>query len=410
MDISKKILSDPINKWVFKNAGTEVFLVGGYIRDLLRGYISRDRDYVLKDHVKEVASKAAKKFDGTFIELKKNVAYRVVLKSRYFIDFTYLSNNIVEDLHKRDFTINALAWSPQTGVLEPFDNIKDLKNHRVRVIKANNLQSDPLRILRAYRLSSQLKFTIDTKTKKHLQKFSSGLLNVAPERITEELFKILNNTNASEYLKLCLEDNVLNKIIKIKREKLRDNIELIKKFDNLIHNLHKKYNERLNNRKILRLLDKVMSQGLIKAGLIRLSLLLINSKSKNKKEISLLRLSRRISNSIKDIHIAYAISGGIITQKKLFEIYTLTENNVFEFALILCILKPGNKKTFLKRAAHFTNIKKRNILSGHEIQNILKIKQGKDIGIIKRAIFEKQFYGIIRNKTEARSWIMSYFT
>ena len=55
MDISEKILSDPINKWVFTNAGTEVFLVGGYIRDLLLDRASHDKDYVLKNKAKTIA-------------------------------------------------------------------------------------------------------------------------------------------------------------------------------------------------------------------------------------------------------------------------------------------------------------------------------------------------------------------
>ncbi len=410
MDISKKIITDPINKWVFTNAETEVFLVGGYIRDVLKGHISNDRDYVLKDNIKEIAINTAKNFDGTFIELKKNKTYRIVLKSRHFIDFTYLTSNIYEDLSQRDFTINAIAWSPHTGIIEPFDNIKDLKNQRVRIIKAKNLKADPLRILRAYRFSAQLKFTIDTKTRKYLQKFSSGLLKVAPERITEELLKILNNANASEYLKLCLQDNVLNKIIKIQKDKLKENILLIKKFDDFLQMLVKINTVTSNNIKIMRLLNNEISQGLTKAGLIRLSLLLLNFSSINGLEMRYLRLSRRIVNSIENIQKAYTMAVGIITQKKLFNIYKLTENNIFEITLILCMIKPSSKKRFLKRAEDFIKIKKRDLLSGYEIQNMLNTQPGRLIGYIKSAIFEKQFYGIIKNKKEARSWIISNFT
>ncbi len=88
MDISKTILSDPINKWVFFNAKKEAFLVGGYVRDLLRGHISKDKDFVLgfaygeKNAVENIAIETAKKFNGTFIILNPKKTYRVVLKHK----------------------------------------------------------------------------------------------------------------------------------------------------------------------------------------------------------------------------------------------------------------------------------------------------------------------------------------
>ena len=66
MDISKKILSDPINKWVFKTAqelNTEIFIVGGYVRDLLSGVKSNDKDFALKNNIEYIANKTAKKFN-----------------------------------------------------------------------------------------------------------------------------------------------------------------------------------------------------------------------------------------------------------------------------------------------------------------------------------------------------------
>jgi hypothetical protein len=123
-----------------------------------------------------------------------------------------------------------------------------------------------------------------------------------------------------------------------------------------------------------------------------------------------LRASNRIINSIKDIHNALTLAKGNITNKKLFDIFRSSINNVYEVALILCLLKPKSKKRLLKKAEDFMQIKKIKILSGYEIQKLLKIPPGTLIGALQDKILEKQFYGVIKNKNEARSWILYNLT
>jgi tRNA nucleotidyltransferase/poly(A) polymerase len=422
MNISKIILTDPVNKWVFANAKAEVFLVGGYIRDLIRGEVSKDKDFVLKNKVKETAFEFAKNVDGTFIVLKKNQTYRVVLRNGCFIDFTLLKKDIEEDLRKRDFTINAIAWSPGAGIIDPFEGSKDLIKGEIKPVRSENIGEDPLRVLRAYRLSCQLKLNINNNTRKILRNHSSELKKIAPERITEELFKILNKPVANEYLKLCLKDYVLNQVINIKMSILKENINLIERFDILMNLLSKKiYGTPVNN-KILPLLNNEFSQGLTREGFVRLSLLLLNhtysglsmdretSESIILDKMKYLRASNRIINSIKDIHNALTLAKGNITNKKLFDIFRSSINNVYEVALILCLLKPKSKKRLLKKAEDFMQIKKIKILSGYEIQKLLKIPPGTLIGALQDKILEKQFYGVIKNKNEARSWILYNLT
>jgi tRNA nucleotidyltransferase/poly(A) polymerase len=422
MNISKIILTDPVNKWVFANAKAEVFLVGGYIRDLIRGEVSKDKDFVLKNKVKETAFEFAKNVDGTFIVLKKNQTYRVVLRNGCFIDFTLLKKDIEEDLRKRDFTINAIAWSPGAGIIDPFEGSKDLIKGEIKPVRSENIGEDPLRVLRAYRLSCQLKLNINNNTRKILRNHSSELKKIAPERITEELFKILNKPVANEYLKLCLKDYVLNQVINIKMSILKENINLIERFDILMNLLSKKiYGTPVNN-KILPLLNNEFSQGLTREGFVRLSLLLLNhtysglsmdretSESIILDKMKYLRASNRIINSIKDIHNALTLAKGNITNKKLFDIFRSSINNVYEVALILCLLKPKSKKRLLKKAEDFMQIKKIKILAGYEIQKLLRIPPGALIGALQDKILEKQFYGVIKNKNEARSWILYNLT
>ena len=166
MSISDKILSDPVNKWVFANSKNDTYLVGGYVRDLLRSRRSRDKDFVIKQNAGEIARKTAQKFKGTFIELKKNHTFRVAMDRKRFIDFTYLTDGIRDNLNERDFTVNAIAWSPDSGVIAPPDYMDDIRNKVIRTVSTESLINDPLRVLRAYRLSAQLDFEIGRNTRK----------------------------------------------------------------------------------------------------------------------------------------------------------------------------------------------------------------------------------------------------
>ncbi|MBI5664063.1 MAG: CCA tRNA nucleotidyltransferase, partial [Nitrospirae bacterium] len=221
MDLANKILSDPINQWLFNHARKDIYLVGGYIRDLLHGGdISKDKDYILKHNARKIALITSNKFKGTFIELKKDRMFRVALNDGQFLDFSQMQNNVLKDLSKRDFRINAIAWSPVKGLIDPFDGRTDLKNKIIRMISPENLSEDPLRLLRAYRLAAQLGFTIERDTRNYLRKYSSKIKKTASERITQELFKLLMTENASYYIALCEKDKVLHKILNVTNAKI----------------------------------------------------------------------------------------------------------------------------------------------------------------------------------------------
>ena len=131
------------------------YLVGGCVRDfLLSGKLSEDRDISIKD-AENFAKKLAEEFDATFITLdEENKIYRVVLKDREnYLDISELQGNSIEDdLSRRDFTINAIAYDLKTDrIIDTTGGQKDLKQKTLRHIKEENFIDDPLRILRAYR-------------------------------------------------------------------------------------------------------------------------------------------------------------------------------------------------------------------------------------------------------------------
>jgi len=402
MDVSKKILSDPINKWVFMNAGTEVFLVGGYIRDLLIGRDAYDKDYVLKKNAKQTAIRFAKKFKGTFIELKEELTYRVALKDGQFIDFNNFENDIEEDLLLRDYTINAMAWSPKTGIIDPSGGISSLGKREISTVSHYNLQNDPLRVLRAYRIAAQLNFSIDSNTRAYLKKYSSTLINSAPERITGELYKLLNSTDPLKYLKLCGQDGIFNAILGVTPRNIKVNLGFIAVFDEFINNSAK-----------FRELDEMISQGLTRLGLIRISLLLPYDINGDKSiYFEYLRPSNIIKQKIREIQEAGNLNRGRITDSRLYEIYRAAGTSVYDISLIMAStrIRRRDRQRYINKAYDYMKINEKHLLNGNEIQSILKIKEGAQIGKIQDKIKEGQFKGLFKNKRQAREWIMSNFT
>ena len=170
----------------------DAYLVGGYLRDLLSGEISPDRDIAIKcDNLAKLTKKIADELNGSFVELDPvNEIYRVVFGNDY-IDFAkLLNNNLIDDIKRRDFTINAITYDINN---EKFVDItggkKDFEEKIIRTYKISNLSDDPLRTLRAIRFQAKLGFRIDDEIINFIKENNSLILNVAPERIHQELIK-----------------------------------------------------------------------------------------------------------------------------------------------------------------------------------------------------------------------------
>lgn len=412
MDLANTILSDPINKWLFSHARKDIFLVGGYIRDLLlKRHINKDKDYVLKDNIREIALITSNNFNGTFIELnKKDQMFRVALRDGQFLDFSYMKNSIVEDLGKRDFRMNAMAWAPVRGLVDPFDGQTDLKNKIIRITNPKNLAEDPLRVLRAYRLAAQLGFTIDIDTRNYLRKYSSNIKETASERITEELFKLLMTDNASYYMSMIEKDKVFNEIFNVSTSRIKLNIVMLAKFDQFISILRSGMFKKVSKSRILPILDFNIGQGLSRVGFMRLSILL--SKLNGLKEIKhgTLRYSNSIAKRIMMIHNGLSLCDGRITDRKLYDIFKTVDDCEYEAALLVSVTRHRSVDKCLKRADDFIKFKKNPLLNGFEIQKILNIDPSPLIGSIQSEIQKRRFLGITRTKAEAKRWIASYLT
>ena len=194
----------------------EGYLVGGSIRDLFTKKCEFcDRDISIKG-AENFARKIANKWDGTFIELdSENKIYRVVLPDKInFLDISELQGNTIEeDLKRRDFTINAIAYDlANDKFVDVTGGLKDLKNKVLRHIDDKNFEDDPLRILRAFRFYAVTGFKMTIELENALKKYMPMALNPAKERINYEIMKLFGGNFASGTLLKMDEFGLLEKI------------------------------------------------------------------------------------------------------------------------------------------------------------------------------------------------------
>jgi putative nucleotidyltransferase with HDIG domain len=190
-----------------------VFLVGGFLRDLLLKRESRDLDFAVERNAVFFAKKFAQDTKGVFVLLdQEHGCGRVVKKQNgkiYTFDFAdFRSSTLKKDLLCRDFTINTLAFDAAAGQADLPAGIignprarKDLSAKVIQMVSAKAFQQDPLRLLRAFALRAALGFSIEQKTLARIKKDRALIRNVSAERIREELFKILESDRAGVVLK-----------------------------------------------------------------------------------------------------------------------------------------------------------------------------------------------------------------
>jgi len=187
-------------------ADQEIYLVGGAVRDLLLSRISPDLDFALPANGISTARKVANALNADFLPLdEERDTGRVVVTqedgSRIFLDFavyrssefpTKPAQNLEEDLRTRDFTINAMAFNPRDEtIIDPLEGGKDLQAKIIRACSPTALSDDPVRILRAIRLAADLGLRIDKDTRELMKQAVHQLGRISPERLRDEVFKIL---------------------------------------------------------------------------------------------------------------------------------------------------------------------------------------------------------------------------
>ncbi|AFZ65633.1 HD domain-containing protein [Deinococcus peraridilitoris] len=188
-------------------------LVGGAARDLLRGATPKDFDWMARDP--QVAANAwALRTAGSAFALDEERCYWRVSASGEQHDFVPMPADILADLGRRDFTVNAMAIRQDGVVTDPHGGRRDLRRRQLRMVSRENLRADPLRLLRAVRLSVSLGFALERSTHEAVGQLArEGLPRPAAERVRDELASLLLAPDAARGVLLLAELNLLEQYL-----------------------------------------------------------------------------------------------------------------------------------------------------------------------------------------------------
>lgn len=389
--IRNKILNDKYNSIVFdRGRGREVYLVGGFLRDTISGAYSTDRDYVLSGDVFSFAYDIQKITGGTIVKFKKEGIVRLVVGKNFTLDFSQLNDTLRMDLLKRDFSINAIAWSPLHGLIDICGGISDISKKTVRAISTENIIADPLRMLRAYRFAAELHGTIESSTRKHIKMLNNKINKVSNERITLELFYLLNSASAGKYVKLSLEDGILSRILSFSYDKLKHNVRAIIKLERRLL--------QVLPHTIKVILNKIFSQNITYKGLLCLEILFHGCSGRDiKTALKKISVSSEISKrlyllSTEEAENLHDIRKG---SNALFDIFMTLKDASADFLII------KERFDLLSEFRRFQRIWKRKLIDPHEIMLRIPSIYGKRLGKTIIELKKACFTGRVKTKKQA---------
>ena len=188
-----------------ESAGYQAYLVGGFVRDALLGNPIHDADLATNAPYLDILSLFRESSYEAFPTGEKHGTATVIINgfpleiTKFRADGEYCDHRhpaqvhfvqtIEQDLARRDFTINAIAFNPRTGIIDPYQGHLDLAQKRIRCVGCaqTRFKEDALRLLRALRFASQLEFTIEEQTAQAIHECAADLSHISQERIFKEL-------------------------------------------------------------------------------------------------------------------------------------------------------------------------------------------------------------------------------
>ncbi len=209
-----------------EQAGFEAYAVGGCVRDSLLGRNPSDWDITTSARPEQVKALFSHTIDTgirhvTVTVMLEHVGYEV---TTYRIDGEYEDSRhpkeviftplLTEDLKRRDFTINAMAWNPRAGIIDEFGGMEDLDEGIIRCVGSpeERFSEDALRMMRAVRFSAQLGYEIEPATKAAIRKLAPNLTHVSAERIQVELVKLVESMHP-DYLRVAYETGITRVVL-----------------------------------------------------------------------------------------------------------------------------------------------------------------------------------------------------
>lgn len=219
----KILLPEKVNMIIhtIQAAGFEAYAVGGCVRDSILGRVPDDWDITTSAKPEDIKKLFKRTIDtgiehGTVTVMLEAKGFEV---TTYRIDGEYedsrhpkevtFTSNLREDLRRRDFTINAMAYNDEVGLVDIFEGISDIEKKIIRCVgdAKERFTEDALRMMRAVRFSAQLGYSIDEGTKEAIKELAPTLQKISAERVQVELVKLVTSNNP-DYLKIAYETGI----------------------------------------------------------------------------------------------------------------------------------------------------------------------------------------------------------
>lgn len=201
-------------------SSTQAWIAGGAIRDLILGRQPRDWDFVVTASGLAVARAVADRMGGAYYPLdhERHTGRAIVTDPasglRVILDFASLrAGSIIEDLQARDFTINAMAMSLRGDLIDPVGGAMDARLCQLRMVTPGCFSADPVRLIRAVRLSALFGMFITDETRSRIVAEAPAIATTSAERVRAELVALLALTRASEGLRLLVSLGVFQHIV-----------------------------------------------------------------------------------------------------------------------------------------------------------------------------------------------------
>ncbi len=442
----------PIKKLV--KACKEAYFVGGVVRDLMLNIPSHDIDVVVDTDPLKLNLPKSFPLD------KERGIYRLNWKG-FTIDVSKIQGeSIIEDLKRRDFTVNSVAYDLKKGkFIDPLNGTEDLKKGLLRAVSEENLKDDPIRLLRCVRLWLYLPLRIEKDTEKLLSKHSSLVSLSAPERIKEEMIKILAHPLSKKAISKLDNTGILENIIpelkecrglfqgkffgcdlkehllfcyrccetlvnftdfflpeKELQQPLKENSEAnvtkahLLKLSALLHDIAKPKTFKIRNQQYTfwghdKLGAKVAQNILERLTFSTKSARTVGTLVENHMRLHLLARSGEITPKAKGRFFRQLKGDGVLTVLlSLADSYASSGDLGFFYLLPFAKEMLDFYMDFLKQE----NLQK-PLLSGHEIMDILKISPGPVVGQLKEKLLEAQTEGLVKSKEEALEYIKEVF-
>ena len=432
----------------------KVYVVGGHIRDSLLGIHSNDIDIVIDRDPKEV-------IPGNCFPLdEERGIYRCIYKELTLDISRCQGRDIIEDLKARDYTVNAIAYDLKSNcIIDPLQGTEDVKKGVIRAISCENLLADPIRLLRGIRIWLTHPFRIEKKTEETISQLAPHLSKAAPERVKDELIKILSHPISSKAILKMAKTNLLDVIFPPLKEcrglfqgkffgrDLREHLiycyrccEILINFipaifedESIIEPLNTSTEHGVSAREVLKLSALLHDVGKPKTFAVRngkytfwehdkigakiaektLQKLCFSTKScqlasilvENHMRLHLLARAGEITDRAKGRFFRKLKEKGVLTVfLSLSDSYASSGDLGLYYLFPYAIQMLDFYITFTKSESL-----QKPLLNGHDVMKMLGIGPGPMVGKILEALLEAQTEGIIKTKEEAKKFVEEVF-